>query len=184
MPCMGAVHGCMAWCLAWAWHDAWHWGACINCFWVPVPVMSLMGGCYIKCGKCVREWIGRVAPKHWLGDCFWPFKTWKTSGNDVNQLLGVTPNHWPRNFFFVFLHASHMSFSCAWWKRYFFNHFTMFFIVFDHANACASIRSLVEIHNSTQPMQTNNSNNPAPSKILVLTFHVFFSLFSSATTSL
>ena len=31
--------------------------------------------------------------------------------------------------FSVFLHASHMSLSCAWWKRYFFQHFTMFFIV-------------------------------------------------------
>ena len=28
------------------------------------------------------------------------------------------------------------SLSCAWWKRYFFTHFQVFFIVFDHANAC------------------------------------------------
>ena len=44
-------------------------------------------------------------------------------------------------------YLSHMSLSCAWWKRYFFHHFPMFVIFFDHANACASARSLVEIHN-------------------------------------
>ena len=33
-------------------------------------------------------------------------------------------------------------------KCYFFTHFTMILIVFDHANACASMRSLVEIHNT------------------------------------
>ena len=37
--------------------------------------------------------------------------------------------------------------SCKWWKRYFFHHFPMFFIIFNHANACASMCSLVEIHN-------------------------------------
>ena len=33
-------------------------------------------------------------------------------------------------------------------QRNFFHNFQMFFIVFDHANACASMRSLVKIHNS------------------------------------
>ena len=32
---------------------------------------------------------------------------------------------------FVFLHASYMSLLCTWWKRYFFHHFWMFFIVFE-----------------------------------------------------
>ena len=41
-----------------------------------------------------------------------------------------------------------VSLSYAWWKKYFFTHFTMILIVFDHANACASMRSLVEIHNT------------------------------------
>ena len=65
----------------------------------------------------------------------------------VNQLLGVTPNPWPTTFFFVFLREPLLSLSCAWWKRYFFTHFRVFLIVFDHADACASMRSLVEIHN-------------------------------------
>ena len=35
-------------------------------------------------------------------------------------------------------------------QRFFFTHFIMILIVFDHANTCASMRSLVEIHNSPQ----------------------------------
>ena len=50
--------------------------------------------------------------------------------------------------FFVFLCESLVSLSCAWWKRYFFIHFQVFSIVFDHVNACASMHSLVEIHNT------------------------------------
>ena len=49
--------------------------------------------------------------------------------------------------FFVFLREPLMSLSCAWWKRYCFTHFRVFSINFDHANACASMCSLVEIHN-------------------------------------
>ena len=69
----------------------------------------------------------------------------------VNQLLGVTPNHWPTNFFFlfflVFICEPYVSLLCAWWKWYFFTHFGEFPIVFDHANVCASLRSLIKIHN-------------------------------------
>ena len=36
-------------------------------------------------------------------------------------------------------------------EKVLFHHFTMFFIVFDHANACASMHSLVKIHNSHHP---------------------------------
>ena len=35
------------------------------------------------------------------------------------------------------------------WKKYFFGNFQAFFIVFDHVNACASMRLLVKIHNSS-----------------------------------
>ena len=76
----------------------------------------------------------------------------------VNQLLGVTPNCWPTNFFFfflrfssfffVFLRVPYVSLSCEWWKRYFFTHFWVFLIVFNHGNAWASMRSLNEIHNN------------------------------------
>ena len=65
----------------------------------------------------------------------------------VNQLLGVTPNCWPTNFFSVFLCVPYVSLSCEWWKRYFFTHFRVFLIIFDHVNSCASMRSLVKIHN-------------------------------------
>ena len=37
--------------------------------------------------------------------------------------------------------------SCVLWKKYFFDNFQTFFAVFNHANAYASMRSLVEIHN-------------------------------------
>ena len=54
----------------------------------------------------------------------------------VNQLLGVTLNRWPTNFFLckplVFL-------SCAWWKSYFFHHFRVlssFSTMQMHAQAC------------------------------------------------
>ena len=39
-------------------------------------------------------------------------------------------------YFFIFLREPYVSLSCAWWKRYFFTHFRMFLIVFDHAKAC------------------------------------------------
>ena len=51
------------------------------------------------------------------------------------------------SFFFIFLPKPFVSLSCPWWKKYFFTHFLMFLIIFDNANACASMRSLVKIHN-------------------------------------
>ena len=36
-----------------------------------------------------------------------------------------------QSFFFVFLHEHYISLSYAWWKRYFFHDFWMFFIIFD-----------------------------------------------------
>ena len=53
-----------------------------------------------------------------------------------------------QTFFFLFLHEPYMSLSYTWRKRYFFHHFRMFLIVFDHASACSSMRSLVEIHSN------------------------------------
>ena len=52
------------------------------------------------------------------------------------------------------LHEPYISLLYAWWKRYFFHDFRMFSILFDHANACASMHSLVEIHN-TRPQNTH-----------------------------
>ena len=43
-------------------------------------------------------------------------------------------------------YASYMSLLCAWRKRYFFIIFKIL-IIFDHANACASMHLLVKIHN-------------------------------------
>ena len=40
-----------------------------------------------------------------------------------------------------------MSLSYAWWKKYVINNFRAFFIIFNHANACASMCLLVKIHN-------------------------------------
>ena len=67
----------------------------------------------------------------------------------VDQLLGVIPNCWPTKFF---LHEPYMSISYAWWKRYF---FWMFFILFDHANACASMQ---EIHNRSYLKKKHKSS--------------------------
>ena len=39
--------------------------------------------------------------------------------------------------------------------RYFYHHFWIFFIVFDHANACASMHSLVEIYNTHMWFMSN-----------------------------
>ena len=44
--------------------------------------------------------------------------------------------------------CSYVSLSCVQWKKYFFYNFQAFFIVFAHVNACASMRSLTEIHNT------------------------------------
>ena len=41
-----------------------------------------------------------------------------------------------QTFFFIFLHEPYMSLSYTWWKSYFFHHFPMFLIVFEHTNAC------------------------------------------------
>ena len=81
------------------------------------------------------------------------FRRWKTFENCekvpfpsfARESLSITDQ---QTFFFIFLHASNMSLSCTWWKSYFFHHFLMIFIVFDHTNACASICLLVKIHNS------------------------------------
>ena len=87
----------------------------------------------------------------------------------VGQRLGVTPKSWltPKCWlliwnFAVFCSFCYMSVSCAWrkmfWKN-FFNDFRMFLIVFGHANACASMCSLVEIHN-TQAQYLNSEMLP------------------------
>ena len=65
----------------------------------------------------------------------------------VNQGLRVTPKRWKTTFFFMFLCEPYVSLSCVQWKKYLFGNFLAFFIVFYHVNACASMRSLVEIHN-------------------------------------
>ena len=77
----------------------------------------------------------------------------KTRFNELKRLKYTTS----LNFFssqnndsqwLVYLHAPYMSLSYAWWKRYFFHHFQMFSIDFNHANACTSMCLLVEIHNT------------------------------------
>ena len=45
-------------------------------------------------------------------------------------------------------HGRKLSKSFKNWKKYFFTHFWMILIVFNHANTCASMRLLVEIHNN------------------------------------
>ena len=57
----------------------------------------------------------------------------------VNQHLGVTPNWGSTNFFFM---------SLTWeQKKLLFGDFQVFFTILDHANACATMRLLVKIHN-------------------------------------
>ena len=53
---------------------------------------------------------------------------------------------WKKSFFFM--SQPYMSLSYARWKRYFFYDFGMFLIIFNHVNACTSMRSLVEVHNN------------------------------------
>ena len=66
----------------------------------------------------------------------------------ATSFWGSLPIADQQTIFFIFLHVSYTSLSCTRWKKYFFHHFQIFYIVFDHANACASMRSLVEIHNT------------------------------------
>ena len=44
----------------------------------------------------------------------------------------------------------------AWWKKYVFDNFRAFFIVFDHANACPRMQLLVEIHNTRLTFNRRN----------------------------
>ena len=53
----------------------------------------------------------------------------------------------PQQFHVMFLREPYVRVSCVPWKKYFFDNFQAFFVVFNHANACASMHSLVEIHN-------------------------------------
>ena len=46
-PCMGLVHGCMAWCMAF--------GGCSISLGVPEPVTWLMGGCYMKAQNAMHH---------------------------------------------------------------------------------------------------------------------------------
>ena len=66
----------------------------------------------------------------------------------VNQLLRVTPNRWPTNFFFRFSSWASRVPLVSMMKKILFTHFWVFSIVFDHANACASMCLLVKIHNT------------------------------------
>ena len=81
--------------------------------------------------------------KHWKIMKKLPFPLYtRKAHEEKRQLLGVTPNCWPTNFFFVFfifLCVPYVSLSWEWWKRYFLTHFRVFLIVFDYANACASM---------------------------------------------
>ena len=65
------------------------------------------------------------------------------------HLVNLLPIADQRTFFFIFLDASHMSllYVCMM-EKVLFHHFPMFVIVFDHANTCTSMHSLVEIHNT------------------------------------
>ena len=68
----------------------------------------------------------------------------------VNQLLGVTPNRWPTNFFLGFSSWISHEPLVRMMEKVLFHHFPMFFIIFDHANSCASMHLLVEIHNKRE----------------------------------
>ena len=75
------------------------------------------------------------------------------------QQFGATPKSWltPKRWlliwncvvFVVFCAFFYMHLLCARWYslKNFITHFRVFSIVFDHANACASMHSLDEIHN-------------------------------------
>ena len=54
-------------------------------------------------------------------------------------------------FYFMFLREPYVSLSRVRWKKYIFDNFQVFFIAFDHVNACESMRSLVQIHNRQYP---------------------------------
>ena len=63
------------------------------------------------------------------------------------QNAALSPAWTLPQFYLLCISTSKLMRLCTWWKKYFFHHFLMFFIIFDHANECASMRSLVEIHN-------------------------------------
>ena len=50
----------------------------------------------------------------------------------------------------MFLHEPYMSFSYAWRKKYVFDYFEAFSIVFDHANSCECMRKHVIAGRNTQ----------------------------------
>ena len=95
---------------------------------------------------CVFQPANTCLPMPWHGQ-----KQWKSRKNHeksiVNRLLGVTPNRWPTNIFSqISLWALHEP-LVRMMKKVLFHDFWMFFIVFNHASACTSMPSLVEIHN-------------------------------------
>ena len=66
----------------------------------------------------------------------------------------------------IFLRKSYMSLSYTWCKKYVFDDFRAFFVLFDHANAGASMHSLVKIHNIYQ-LNTGHPENVSLSLFLL-----------------
>ena len=99
--------------------------------------------------KNTWKWVKKVP----FSSCVREAHVRLTKKNDPNEqtVFGCQPafgshsqsltNKLFSSFFFV-------SLSCAWWKRCFFIHFWMFLTMRVHVQACASMPSLVEIHNT------------------------------------
>ena len=56
----------------------------------------------------------------------------------------------------IFLCKPYISLLYARWKKYVFDNFRAFFIIFNHANTCASVRLLVKIHNICDYLHDGN----------------------------
>ena len=81
------------------------------------------------------------------------------------------------NSLYCFCTFFYTSNACEWYKcslKNFFTHFQMFLIFFDHANACANMRLLVEIHNTQTCPRKTFSGVLINSLIFISKFFNFF----------
>ena len=106
--------------------------------------------CALILSKILKCWVLCILMKKLHGQKQWktPKFTWNCCGATS---FWVSTSIWeslPKAKNCFFLHVLTWV-SCAYYEKYyFFGNFQAFLIVFDHVNACPSMRLLVKIHNS------------------------------------
>ena len=101
-----------------------------------------------KCNSCYHRKQPNDCYTHKILNFFLIKKSRSSKIRELWKMPFTFLNFFYSSFFFIFLRSLLWASRAHDEKKYLFSHFWMFLIIFDHANACASMRSLVEIHNN------------------------------------